>query len=122
MRGDAAVDDTEHTGHDLRVAGEQEAQRKRDAQHPLAHRLLGKDLIDQQRGALRHAPRAAARAEAAPLAAEHDQVLGMATVATHPQETMLETTTLEVVLELPLDILRQALALCCAARCNLNAG
>lgn len=50
VRGYAAVNDTEHTGHDLRAGGEQKAQRKREAQHPLAHRLLGKDLIDQQLG------------------------------------------------------------------------
>ena len=53
-----------HPAHDIGAAGEQEAQRIRDAQHPLAHRLLGKDLVDQQRGALGHAPDAAAGTEA----------------------------------------------------------
>jgi hypothetical protein len=47
----------------------------------------------------------------APLAAERDQVLGMATVATQPQETMLETTALEVFLKLLLHIPRQIRAL-----------
>src|SRR5690606_26303760 len=81
VRSDAAVDDAEHPAHDLGATGEQEAQRIREAQHPLAHRLLGKHLVDQQRGALGHAPRAAARTEAAPLAAERDQVLGMTRAA-----------------------------------------
>ena len=100
VRGDAAVDDAEHPAHDRGAAGEQETQRIRDAQHPLAHRLLGKDLVDQQRGALGHAPGATAGAETARLAAERDQVLGMAGVAAHPQEAVLETPALEVVLEL----------------------
>ena len=63
VRGDAAIDDAEHPAHDRGAAGEQEAQRIRDAQHPLAYRLLGKDLIDQQGSALGHAPRAAAGAD-----------------------------------------------------------
>ena len=60
LRGDAAVDDAEHLPHDFGLAREKKTQRVRDAQHPLAHRLLGKHLIDQQLGALRHAPGAAA--------------------------------------------------------------
>ena len=56
---------------------------------------------------------AAARTEAASLAAERPQVLGMATIATHLQEAILESTALEMFFELPLDILGQALALRC---------
>jgi len=52
MGGDHTVDDAEHPAHDLGTAGEQEPQRIRKAQYPLAHRLLGEDLVDQQRGAL----------------------------------------------------------------------
>jgi hypothetical protein len=89
VRGDAAVDDAEHPAHDLRAVGEQEAQRIRNAQHPLPHRLLGKHLVDQQRRALRHAPRAAARAEDAAFAAERHQALGVATVAAATQKTVL---------------------------------
>jgi hypothetical protein len=68
VRGDAAVDDAQHPAHGLGAAREQEAQRVRNAQHPLAHRLLGKDLIHQQCHALGHAPGAATRAETAFLA------------------------------------------------------
>lgn len=91
----------------LRPAREQETQRIWNTQHPLAYRLLGEDLIDQQRRALGHAPSATTRAETSPFATERHQVLGMAGVAAHPQETVLETTALEVVFELLLDIPRQ---------------
>ena len=47
VRGNAAVDNAEHTAHDLGAAGEQEAQRIWDAQHPLPYRLLGKDFVYQ---------------------------------------------------------------------------
>ncbi len=39
-------------------------------------------------------------------------MLGMAGIAPHPQETVIETTALEVVLEFALDIPRQGRALC----------
>jgi len=55
-RGVPAVDNAEHTAHDLGAAGEQETQQIGDARHPLAHRRLGKDLVDQQRGTRRHTP------------------------------------------------------------------
>lgn len=58
MLGDAAVNTTEHTGPDLRASREQEAQRIGNAQHLLAHRLFGEYLVDEQRGALDHAPSA----------------------------------------------------------------
>lgn len=92
MRGDAAVDDAEPPAHDLGSARKQEAQRIRDAQHLLTHRLLRKHLIDQQRGASGHTSGAAAGTERTLLAAEGDQVLGMATVATHPQKAALSAT------------------------------
>jgi hypothetical protein len=37
----------------------------------------------------------------------------MTAVTAHPQETVLETTASEVILELPLDIPRQLRTLCC---------
>ena len=87
--GDAAVDNAQHPAQDGRAAREQKAQRIRYAQHPLAHRLLGKHLIDQQSRTLGHAPDAAAGTKTALLTAAGDQVLGMATVAAHAQEAML---------------------------------
>jgi hypothetical protein len=67
VRGNAAVHDAEHLPHDHRLAGEQETQGIRKAQHPLTYRLFGKDLIDQQRGTLRHAPRPAPQLGQKPL-------------------------------------------------------
>ena len=49
MRGDDAVDDGEHRAHDVGAAGEDKAQGIGNAQHPLAHRLLGKHFVDEQR-------------------------------------------------------------------------
>jgi len=65
MRGDDSVDDGEHRAHDVGAAGEDKAQGIGNAQHPLAHRLLGKHFVDEQRRALRHAPRPATGAEPA---------------------------------------------------------
>lgn len=45
MRGDAALDDAQHRTHDLGAAREEKAQGIGNAQHPLPHRLLGKDLV-----------------------------------------------------------------------------
>jgi len=62
---------------------------KREAEYPLAHGLFRQHLIDQQGGTLRHAPRPATGAEAAPLAAEGHKVFGMAGLATYPQKAVL---------------------------------
>jgi hypothetical protein len=51
--------------HGAGIGRKQEPQRKRHTQHPLSHRRCRQHLVDQQRSALHHAPRAAARAEAA---------------------------------------------------------
>ncbi len=69
VRGNTSVDDAEHLAHDGWAAGEQIPQGIRNAQHPLAYGLLGEDFVDQQRGALGHAPGIATGAEAPPLAA-----------------------------------------------------
>lgn len=103
---DATIDDAEHPAHDCRAARKPETHRVRDAQHPLAHRLLGKHLIHQHR-ALDHAPGTTARTETSPFAVERDQMLGMATLATHPQEAVLKATALQVILEFLFDIPRQ---------------
>jgi hypothetical protein len=65
---------------------------------------LWKDLVHQQRRTLGHAPGTAAGAKPPTLATERDQLLGMATLTAHPQEAVLEAATLEIFLELPLDI------------------
>ena len=76
-------------------------------EHPLAQRLLRQHLLRQQRDALRHPPRAAARAEAAALAAEHNEFLGETVFAAYAQKGVLQTPALQIRLELVLHVLRQ---------------
>ena len=64
-------------------------------------------LIDQQRRVLHHATRAAAGAESTALAAEGNQLLGAAVIATDAQESVLESAALEEVLEVPFLVARQ---------------
>ena len=66
MRGDRSVDDPEHRSDLGRLARQQEPQGERHAQHPLSQGLTRQHLINQQRRALDHPPRAAARAKAPP--------------------------------------------------------
>jgi len=53
-----------------------------------------------------HAPRAAARAEPTVFAAERQQMLGVAGIATYPQKAVLQTAASQIVLELPLHVVR----------------
>jgi hypothetical protein len=67
--------------------------------------------------AIRRAPQLGQNPQRSPKAptvgaTECNQVFGVAAIAAHSQETVFETAASEVVLELPLDILRQCPALC----------
>ena len=55
MRGDDAIDYPEHLARDQRTADEEKTQQVWKAEHPLAHRLMGKYLIYQKGCALGHA-------------------------------------------------------------------
>jgi len=107
MRSDDPVDDAQHMTHDLGPAGEQEAQGIRKTEHPLTHGLFGQHFVVQQGRALGHAPRPAARAKTTAFAAERNQMLDVAALATYPQEAMLQKSALKVILEFPLHIARQ---------------
>jgi hypothetical protein len=63
-------------------------------------RDVGQDLIDEVRGEIGHAPAAARRAEAAALAGERDELVGLAARAPHARETEGEEAAGEVALEL----------------------
>ena len=104
--GNDAVDHLQHRGEQLRVSSEQDAQRDRKRQHPLAHRHLRDHVIDQVRGALRHAPRAARGAKPASFAREGDQLLMAAVPTAQPQEAVGENAAVEKVVELVFDKLR----------------
>ena len=57
---DHAVHDLQHGRHQLRLSGQQQAQRDGQShdpnEHPLAHRHVRYDVVDQVRRGLRHAP------------------------------------------------------------------
>ena len=96
VRGDDAVDDAQYLTHDPGAGGEQEPQREREAQHPLAHRCLRQHLVYQQGRTLGHAPGTAAWAEATALTTEGHELLGMAVHTAHAQESVLRAAAFEV--------------------------
>lgn len=104
---DRSIDDAEHLRDHLGPRCQQVSQRKGQRQHPLANGLLWQDVVHEQRRRLGHPPGAAARAEAAALATERDQLLGLTGVALDLKKAMFEQTALEVGLELLLDITRK---------------
>jgi hypothetical protein len=85
-----AVDNSEYVPERLGVGGEQEAQREGQRQHPLAQGPWRQHFVRQERRAFHHPPRAAARAEATPLAAESDQLLGVTVLAAHAQKNVIQ--------------------------------
>jgi len=113
VRGSATVNNAKHPTHDPWTTAKQKAQRVREAQHPLAQGLFGKNLIDQQGRTLGHSPGTATGTEAPPLAAERQKVLGVTRFAPDSQKTMFESATFEVLVELALDRPRQ-----CAPQCR----
>ena len=65
---DHAMHDAQHRADGFGLAGEQEAQRHRDTQHPLPHRARAEHLLHQMPRTLSHAACAAAGAKPALLA------------------------------------------------------
>ena len=92
------------------MRSEQNTQRDWKRQHPLAYRHAWDDLVDQVRGALGHAPRAARGAKPAPLAGERHQLLVRAVSAANAQESVRQNPAFEKGLKLVSDKLRQARA------------
>jgi hypothetical protein len=84
MRGNDAIDDSEHLAHDGRLAGKQKAQRERHTEHPLAHGLIRQDFVYQQGGTVHHSARTATAAKSASLATERHGPLIMAGLAPDP--------------------------------------
>lgn len=97
----------QHRRYQLGLRGQPYAQRYRQRQHPLPHRHVGDDVVDQVGGGLRHPPSTASRAESAPLAAERQQLVVAALPAAQPQEAVRQDATLEEGIELVLDEARQ---------------
>ena len=94
------------------MRGQQQPQRDRQRQHPLAHRHMGDDVVHQVSGGLCHAPGSARRAKAAPLAGEGYKLVVAAFAATQAQEAVGQDAAFEEGVELVLDKLRQIGAGC----------
>ncbi|CRN69255.1 hypothetical protein PAERUG_P42_1_London_26_VIM_2_10_12_00013 [Pseudomonas aeruginosa] len=105
--GDHALHDAQHRANGFWLAGEQETQGVRKAQHPLPHRPRAEHLLHQMPRRLGHAPCAAARAQPALLAGIRHQPLGTTVLADHAQEAVLEHAAAQVGLELLAHILGQ---------------
>jgi len=97
---DGADDDGEAATEGIGPAGEEQAQRLGEAQHPLADGHLGEDVIDEMGRGLDHAPSAAGGAEPAAFAGERDEVLVAAAIALHAHEAVFESAAAQIVLEL----------------------
>ena len=104
---DHAVHHLQHGRHQLGLRSQQQAQRDRQRQHPLAHRHMGNDVVDQVGCGLGHAARAARRAEPAPLAAKGYKLVVAAVAAAQAQEAVGQDAAFEEGVELVLDELRQ---------------
>ena len=87
----------------LGLGCKQKPERVREAEYPPADRYVREYVIDEMRRRLDHASSTAARAEAAALAGEGDQVLVAAAVALHTNEAVFQATARQIVLELALD-------------------
>jgi len=72
---------------------------ERHAQYPLSDWPFRQDLIDQMRSTVSHAPCATRGTESPPLATEGHQLLMMTRLTSNPQKSMLQATTLQVILE-----------------------
>jgi hypothetical protein len=73
----------------------------------MSHWRVRDDVVDEARRGLRHVPRTVRSADAAPLAAERQQLVVAALAASPPQEAMGQDAAFEASVELVLDEPRQ---------------
>ena len=103
------MDNLQHRRDQLRKSSEQDAQRNRKREHPLAYGCARDDVmalgqpLDQVSGGSHHAPHPARRAQPAPLTGEGDQLLVRALIAAQPQEAMREDAAFEKGVEFRFD-------------------
>jgi hypothetical protein len=96
---DAAQGETQDARDQRGFAREQKAGPPRQRQHPLAHRNVRQDAIDQVRGSALHSSRRAGRTDPTGLARERDEQLVAAGDAAHASESVGENAAPEVSLE-----------------------
>jgi hypothetical protein len=92
------------------IPGEEIPDPIRQTQDPLPHGHFWKDVIDQVRRSLRHAPSAATGAEAAPLTGEGHESVVAARRTAEPSESTRQAAAPEKFAELLFDEPRQAFA------------
>ncbi len=110
VRGNGAVDDAQHPGHDMRVTGKQKAERERQAELPLTHGFIRQDSVNQKCSAVGHAARTTTGAETSLLTAEGDQFFIVAGFAPHPEKTVLQPSALQILIKFFRYICRQVAA------------
>ena len=98
-----AEEGAEHLAGEPRVVGASVAKRVGEREDPLADGHFGQDAVHQVCRGVDHAPAAARRAEATPLAGKGYEAIEVAFVAVKPQEAVGEDPAFEVRAELPLD-------------------
>jgi len=100
----------------IMVPGEEIAQPVRQREHPLPHRDIGEDVVDEMRGPSGHAPSTAARAHRPPLAREGDQTVGATGATSKPSEPAREPAASQKAPELLLDEAGQPFSVAQAGR------
>ncbi len=105
-----AQEDVEDLGEQGRVPGQSIAKRVRQTQHPLAHRHVRHDLVDQARRPLGHPPPSARGADAATLATEGHEDVVLARRAAATGKAMRQDSAPQIAPQLRLDKRREARA------------
>jgi hypothetical protein len=85
------------------VPGTAVPERIRQRQHPLAHRDLWNDVIDETGGGIGHSPSTTRGTEPSALTRECDQTIVAAAIAVYPDESSCEHAAVEVSTQLSLD-------------------
>ena len=96
VHGNSTIDHTQHLAHQFGAAGEQKSQLVREAEHPLAHWLVGQDFVHQQSSAFGHAPGATTGAKATPFTAKRNQPLFVTGTALYSQKSMFQPTAFQI--------------------------
>ena len=101
-----AVNDLQHRREQVRLGGKQMPQRDRKRDHPLAHRHVRNDLLNQVGRGFCHATGATGWAKPSPFTGERHPLFMGAVPTSQAQKPMHENAAFQKRLELVLDKLR----------------
>jgi len=119
---DHAQEDMQHGADGPGLALQKVAKTLRHRQDPLANGQRRKDMINQVRGRLGHAPGVAGRAKGAPLTGEGYQEVVAALGTSGACEPVGEDAALQVAAEFPLHVCRHPLAIPVVLPCEGKTG